>query len=495
MKVLLIASPIMDYVDGHLEPIAMDAAHECPPYGIYLLSSILKDSENEVVLADLVARGTHIIQPYYSDLEDCSLVGIGATSLSWPTAVQIIDQVRQAREDVPIVLGGIHPSMFDRYILNAFPVQYVIRGEGEVAFPALCKALERGEDLKDIPNLTWEMDGEIIRNPAGPLISGKAMGSFPLPDYEMLPSGIYKSLAIESSRGCAFDCSFCGTSYRRSWRAIPAEAFVDRLEGIMRYSDRTVSGTIHVVDDEFSTNPRRAIKIAHTINERGLTPRLVYDSRATDLLVEGFVDSMADLTHQFLVGAECGYDEGLKRVGKGTTCKILEDASKKLYDHGIASRADFSYILGLPWETLDDVKKTISFAMHLFSHYGIHSLLQWYCQIPGSRLWDEARSNQVVHESMYDDFGFFRNLYLMKTGTGLKPQEIWEVCEILLQLKWIARHVYPHRNMVEFSVPPPIAQYFPRDTLSLGEGLSNLRELSRPRIEVDASIKQSSSVE
>lgn len=492
MKILLIAPPIMDYVDGKLKLIAMDAAHECPPYGIYLLSSILKQSNNDVVLADLIARETNSIQSFSTDLEDCSLVGIGATSLSWPTALNIIWQIRQCREDVPIVLGGIHPSMFDKYILNRYPVQYVIRGEGELAFPSLCKALEDGKSLKNVPNLTWvQNDKEIIRNPAGPLLSGKEIGSFPLPDYEMLPSDTYKSLSIESSRGCAFDCSFCSTSYRRSWRAIPADQFVDRLEGILQYLNRTTNRTIHIVDDEFSTNPKRAIEIVRLAKERGQNLQLIYDSRATDLLAEGFVENIAEFTHQFLVGAECGYDEGLKLVGKGTTCKILEDAAKKLYEHDIADRADFSFILGLPWETTEEVKKTISLAMDLFSNYGVRTLLQWYTQIPGSRLWDEARNKQTVNESMYDDFGFFRNLYLTKSGIGLSPQEMWEIWEILLQLRWIAKHFYPKRSMIEFSIPLPIAQYFPKGSLSYDGGLSNLRELSKPQVEVDTLLNNS----
>ena len=147
MKILLVAPPIMDYVEGQLSPIAMDATCECPPYGIYSLARILKNNGYEVVLADLIARGSNDIQSFVPDLQDCSLVGIGATTLSWPTARDVIKQIRQVREDVPIVLGGIHPTMFDRHILDNFPVQFVIRGEAEIALTALCRALENNQDL------------------------------------------------------------------------------------------------------------------------------------------------------------------------------------------------------------------------------------------------------------------------------------------------------------------------------------------------------------
>src|SRR6185369_12062796 len=264
---------------------------------------------------------------FQSHLQDCALVGIGATTLSWPTARDVITQIRQLRQDVPIVLGGIHPTMFDRYILAMFPVQFVVRGEGEMALPALCRALESNADLAQVPNLSWkDGEGRVVRNPLAPLIPAGKLASFPLPDYSELPDGAYKTLSIESSRGCAFDCSFCSTSYRRSWRPIPAGAFVDRLAAVMNQLSRAQHPIIHIVDDEFSTNPRRAMTIIDLMGRRGLAPQLVYDSRATDILHDGFISSIKGLTHRLLVGAECGYDEGLSRIGKGTSCEVLEHA-------------------------------------------------------------------------------------------------------------------------------------------------------------------------
>lgn len=493
MKILLIAPPIMDYIDGKLAPIAMDAICECPPYGIYLLSSILKDAGHDVVLADLIAQGTCDIKNYHSDIESSSLVGIGATSLSWPTAVNVIRQIRQAREDLPIVLGGIHPTMFDKYILRNFPVEYIVRGEAELALPALCSALEKGagkgngEGLKNIPNMSWRnQEGNVVRNAIAPLIPAERLSSFPLPDYDVLPPNVYKGLAIESSRGCAFDCSFCSTSYRRSWRGMPADRFVDRLEGILKSLDRTTNGTIHIVDDEFSTKPRRAMDIARILKERGLAVKLVYDCRASDILFEGFVESLADLTCQFLLGAECGYDEGLKRTGKGTTCKILEDAAARLSLHGMSGQADFSFILAQPWETKADVERTIRFAAHLHGTYGVRTLLQWYCQIPGSRQWEEDRRNQIVNEAMYDHFGFFRNLYLFRSGIRLSPKEIWEIAGLVTKLQWLSSLRYTDKPMIDFGFPQPIAEDFPADSLSEDDsGLFNLRQVSSPPSEAE----------
>ena len=483
MKVLLIAPPIMDYVNGECIPIAMDAHRECPPYGMYLLVSILRGDGHEVVFADLIADGTSCIESYRDDLDNCGLVGIGATSMSWPTARVVIEQVRAQREDVSIVLGGIHPTMFDRYILDVFPVNFIVRGEGEVALTELVHALETHQEFAQVPNLTWRAaNGEVVRNPVGSLIHKTALTSFPLPDYSEMPSDLYHGLSIESSRGCAFDCSFCSTSYRRTWRGMAHDEFVDRLEAMLPHADRTMLGTVHIIDDEFSLNTKRAVKIADLLGARGLTPNLVFDSRANDLVKDGFVESIAPFTSQFLVGAECGYDEGLKRIGKGTTTDKLEAAAKLLKKNGLSDRADFSFVLGLPWESVKEVEKTIAFAIHLHAMYGVRILLQWYCQIPGSRLWDDDYKKGLITEAMYDDFGFFGNLFLFRSAVKLTPKEIYTVSDKVSAMLTAVRSVYNNVNMIEYAFPEPIARFYPRFLEAYQDtGLASLREVARPQ--------------
>jgi anaerobic magnesium-protoporphyrin IX monomethyl ester cyclase len=487
MKVVLVSPPVMDFAGGRLKPIAQDESRESPPYGIYLLSSVLKRAGHDTCIVDLIAAQTDQLTTFAGEISDAHLVGVGTTSLAWPAAVSVINQLRRLRPDVPIVLGGIHASMFDTYLLSSFPVQYIIRGEGEEAFPLLCAAIERGGNMHSVPNLSWKDGEHVVRNPIAPKIGKGQLSDYPLPDYGALPTHVYKGVSLESSRGCAFDCSFCSTSYRLSWRGMTPEAFVDRLEGLAPFIAKGRFGTTHIIDDEFSMNPRRAIDIAETIRERGLRPKLVYDSRANDLLFDGYVASIAEFTHQFLVGAECGYDEGLKKIGKGTTCDSLERAAAMLERHGIAQRADFSFIMGLPWEDVGDVEKTLAFATHLYSTYGVRVLLQWYCQIPGSRLWEADFARGAVSPALYNDYGFFRNLYLFRSGVRLTPAEVWDIEDRILSLQWLASLANESRKSgIENAFPQAIAEFFPRSTLPsealAPSGLISLREISRPSV-------------
>jgi len=479
VKILLVAPPVMDYVNGALAPIAMDSLLEIPPYGLYLLGAVLRAQGHEVLVVDLIADGSNSLDPYLPHLSVCDLVGVGATSLSWPTARAVIRQVRQVRQDVPIVLGGIHPSMFDSYLLNTVPVDYVIRGEGELALVALCAELEHGGNLGVVPNLSWKnATGSIVRNPVAAKLTGNQLGLYPIPDFSTLPINRYKLIPIESSRGCAFDCSFCSTSYRRGWRCLAPEVFVDRLERLLPSTERVQVKSFHVIDDEFSTDPSRVIKIADLLRSRGPKPRFYYDARATDLLYKGFVESIGEFTQQLLVGAECGYDEGLVKTGKGTTTRIIEDAAKVLYQHDLAEHADFSFILGLPWETVAEVRQTCAFAADLYARYGVRIVLQWYCQIPGSRLWQADREAGLVCETMYDDHGFFRDLYLLRVGVKLSLAEIDEISTLVYGLMHVTQ-VQSTKAMVDYAHPSPMKIYFPKSVvMDHVSGLGSLRELS-----------------
>ncbi|MGE5341051.1 MAG: B12-binding domain-containing radical SAM protein [Candidatus Omnitrophota bacterium] len=486
MRIVLICPPLMDYNNGVLIPIAMDAHRECPPYGIYLLASILRQAGHDVTIIDLIAQGNLSLDPYLYPLSSCQLVGIGTSTLSWPTARDCITNVRKYRPDVPIVLGGIHATMFDKYVLATTTANYVVRGEGEIALPTLCRILEHGGNLQDVPNLTMKLtNGTIIRNPIANLIPSEYFKSFPVPDYSQLTMGVYNGLALESSRGCPFDCSFCSTSYRKSWRAIEASEYVDRMQTILPHLNRTRGGFIHIVDDEFSIKHERATDICREIDRRHLNGNLVFDSRANDLLNEDYVATIAPHTIQFLVGCECGYDEGLQKVGKGTTTARIEGAAAVLRKFGLSKKADFSFILGLPWETKDDALKTVHFACNLYAKYGVRVLLQWYCQIPGSRLWDEQRKKGVVHEAQYDDYGFFRNLYLFRTGVSLTPDEIYEISEKILSINTLSRLMNAEGNaMVEYGHPEPLKKDFPKlsEIYNEGQGLASLREVAKVSI-------------
>lgn len=480
MKVTLVASVLMDYFDGRLNPISMDRLRECPPYGVYLLATVLRQANHDVLVIDLVAQGSTDLSHYEQDIQDSGLIGISATSLSWPAARDAIKTIRCLCPNTPIVVGGIHATMFDEYILRTLPVEFVVRGEAEIALPLLVEAVEGKRNISDVPSLSVREGDRIHRTPLHLSISGSELSRYPVPDYQQAPLSIYNGIAIESSRGCPYSCSFCSTSYRGSWRGLDSEVFVERVESTIALCRQTRLGYLQIVDDEFSANVKRATKIAKLLNRREIPASLVFDSRANDLLHEDFVDAIAPHTFRFLIGAECGYDEGLRRIGKGTSCENIENAASIAHRYGISDRCDFSFILGLPWETKDDVLRTARFACRLYAKYGVRIMLQWYCLIPGSFLWTRAAREGKVNASIYDNYGFFRSPYLFFTGVQLTPSEIWEVSDCIEPVLKLSRVNDSGEDFIQYAVPEPVVLHFNRDSIGRNsiESLNNLKELS-----------------
>jgi anaerobic magnesium-protoporphyrin IX monomethyl ester cyclase len=475
MKVVLLCVPIMDNLSGgELVPIAQDFTPSCPSLAIYLLAAILRQHGYEVKVIDLTAEKTNKINRWLAAIQEARLVGISATSLNWPTVLNVVGQIRTAGIQAPIVIGGVHPTMFSDYILHRYPtIDFVIRHEGEKALIMLCRALEGQFEYKDVPNLSWRSkEGQVFHNPSASLLTAEELASLPVPAYDLLPERIYPTLALQSSRGCAFCCSFCSTPYRRSYRSLPPSAFVDMVEEVQLLAgDRVASKElIQVVDDEWSLDRKRTIAILREINRRDIPVRFIYDSRANDFLDEEYAEAVAPYTERFLVGAECGYNEGLARIGKGTTVEKLEACARTLVKYNIAHRSEFSFILGLPWESKEDVLKTVRFASRLVLHYGVNVLLQWYCQIPGSLLWNESWRKGEVTPAMYDEFGFFRNLYLFKSGVHLSPEEIWEVMDIIYTTHSLIALTGRAKEAMLYRPPAPIELNYPREAISSLEG-------------------------
>lgn len=477
MRILLIAVPILDWHDEKLVPIAMDAKRTIAPLSIYLLSSILKQHQHAVDIIDLIALGSDdVIREKNYDQYD--LIGLGATSFSWPSALRCIKNIRKNNKEVPIVLGGIHPTMFYEYILSTSQADFVIRGEGENAMVELCEHLQGKRNIKDITSLAYRDDkGKIVANSISKQV---ILSDLPLPDYDMLPKDVYGGLSVESSRGCPFDCIFCSTNYRKTYRELPAEEFVERVLKLNKYVPHTKQKTINIIDDEFSLHTKRAIEIADRINQLNLNTKFVFDSRINDINNEEFVKTISPLVGRLLVGAESGYDKGLQNIGKKTTVEKIENAARILNNYGISHLCDFSFIIGFPWESYDDIVKTISFAAKLMTKYSVNVLLQWYIQIPGSRLWDMQRQKGILHEGLYDEFGIMRDTYIFRSGVNLTLEEFRKITEIVVSIRLLySMSNVSKSNKIEYGHPWPIRRYFPSSNENGNpSGLNSLREVS-----------------
>lgn len=141
-------------------------------------------------------------------------------------------------------------------------------------------------------------------------------------------------------------------------------------------------------------------------------------------------------------------------------------------------KAAFSFIIGLPWETKAEIEKTVRFAFRLVDNFGITAVINWYIKVPGSQLWNKARKEQIFNESMYDDYHFSDNPYFFRSGLKLKPQEVWEIDEMIRQYKLDKKQFHSHGEKIIYNTPAALIRHFGKELLyEEGHELDNLHEL------------------
>lgn len=143
--------------------------------------------------------------------EKPDLVGIAALFAPYHHEVLRCAEAIKRRFRVPVLLGGAQVSAMPEAMLAHPAIDFVIQGEGERPFVELLKALKSRKGFKEVPNLGYKKNGQLIFNSRK---ENFPIGALPFPDLSDLPVSHYlfekKPLCfIITSRGCPYRCAFC----------------------------------------------------------------------------------------------------------------------------------------------------------------------------------------------------------------------------------------------------------------------------------------------
>src|SRR5262245_41214313 len=151
-----------------------DSFEHMPTVGIRMPNGALSslagnvDPQHRVAVADLVlvqreARST--LERLVRDRQP-DLVGLSIMTFQRKTALRIVELVRALRPVVRVVVGGYDPSLAaEAYTDPASGVDFIVRGEGELIFRELVRALERGDGFDAIPGLSYRTGDTFHHNP------------------------------------------------------------------------------------------------------------------------------------------------------------------------------------------------------------------------------------------------------------------------------------------------------------------------------------------
>jgi radical SAM superfamily enzyme YgiQ (UPF0313 family) len=247
------------------------------------------DEHHKVAVADLILCQRTVRETVTGLVRetDPDIIGMSIMTFQRRTAERLMHLVRALKPGVKVVVGGYDPSLDAAAYLN-MPVDFIVRGEGEVTFRELTRALEGQGSMHFISGLSHKHGDKWIHNPQrAPHRLEDNDIRLPKRDARVLKG--YTLLGrqvdvIETSRGCTFDCSFCSIIEMRG-RNFFAYSF-DRVLDDIRDAWNHGARTIFLVDDNITLNIHRFEALCNAIINAGLNK--------IDYFVQGMTSAIAN---------------------------------------------------------------------------------------------------------------------------------------------------------------------------------------------------------
>jgi len=348
----------------------------------------------------------------FSDLPD-----LAAISIMTPLAkrgYEIADTYRQ--KGVPVVLGGIHPTMMkDESKTHA---DAVAMGEAEEVWPQVLSDFKRG-DLKSFykaPNFC-------------------RLEQLPTPKRDLLNRRAYFFInTIQTTRGCPFDCEFCSVTsfYGRTYRVRPVEDVINEMGHMER-------GFVFFVDDNIVGKPSYAKDLF-----RALIPLNVkWFSQASLSIVKD--RELLDLAQRsgcrgLFIGFESLSQESLNAMGKSITrVNDYEEAIKMIHDCGIGIQG--SFIFGTDQDDQSIFSDVLRFVEKTHIEAVLFSILTPF---PGTRIQEALlRENRIIDT----DWEQYDMNHVVFRPRKMTPRQLQN------GFNWAYKRLYGYRSIVRRLFP------------------------------------------
>ena len=259
------------------------------------------------------------------------IVGIGVYVWNATQSAQLVAILKRLRPELTIVLGGPEVSYETETQSICRQADYVITGEGDLAFTQLCRQLP---------------SQKIIAAPP------------PALDQLALPYDLYdgRDLAhrvvyVEASRGCPFECEFCLSSLDIPVRTVPLEKFLPAMQSLL---DRSCQ-QFKFVDRTFNLNVRTGMAILEFFLARYRPGMFLH----FEMIPDHLPDALRQLIRQFPAGS-LQFEVGIQTFNEEIAAQISrrqdnaraeENLRWLLAETHVHVHADL--IVGLPGETLE----------------------------------------------------------------------------------------------------------------------------------------------
>ena len=428
VKILLIAPPI--FKEEYSARGSEHTASILPPIGLAYIAAYLRKHGHKCEILDGLATPCSL-DDIVKKCHSFDIIGITSVSTYAIRVNELLHRIRGSGIKGTVVVGGPHATILPESCLRN-GADYVILGEGELPILNLINAIETHSDITQVESIAYLKDDKLIKNPRISLISN--LDEIPIPAYDLLPMKQYHtseartrkqpSYSLMTSRGCPGICSFCNKSVSGTKvRYFSADRIVDEF---FLLRDKYGAEDIAILDDNFLTNHDIVHDVCDKLLEKNFKKTWSVEARV-DCINKDILIMLKKAGCDFIAyGIESGSQRMLDIMKKNITLEQVRKAVKLTKEIGINIRGYF--MIGLPYETLDDIEKTIQFAIELNIEVASFSL---FVPLPGTLDYKRALKTGTFPDpeyylhGIYPEFNFPDSL--LYVPEGITDEELFAI--------------------------------------------------------------------
>lgn len=403
MRILLI-NPSQSNVYG----VAMPQVY--PPLGLMYIAAVLEKDRHDIRLADIDAEGisNEVLVGILKEFRP-ELVGFSCTTSTFDNALENTRIVKKEK-NVPVVFGGIHPTICPKGVIKHAEIDFIVKGEGEQTVLEFLRELENDKKFEKVNGLWFKREGKIVQNPDRELIEDLDTLPFPArhllrnPERYVPADALDKPItSILSTRGCFGQCTYCCT------KQIFGMKFRKRsIENILREIEYCIKNLgikeFHIADDNFTADKKRTLEFCKAIKNKNYKVRFVFfNGLRADCVDRERLEALKSIGVISLgFGVESGNQTILNNIKKNITKEKVREAYKLAKEIGFETWGFF--MMGLPGETEETINDTINFAKELDPDFAKFLILKPY---PGSEVFRELDSKGLIFDKNYKNYGVY----------------------------------------------------------------------------------------